>query len=218
MKRTLISTSCIVLSLALLSPRGASSQLALGFGGGIVSSTFVGDDTAEADPQSETGFSFGAWLAIPLGGRLTFVPGAHLVQKGASFTEAGVGEGAIEFSYFEVPLLLSVAVTPEDSSVGFSIFAGPSIAFESGCTVSAESGSTSVSEDCDPAEDDERQTLDVGAVIGAGAQFPVGERLALMVSAGADLGLRTLDSGDDPDDIRNRAFFGSVALVVPLGG
>lgn len=218
MNRTLLSSSCIVLSLALLSPQIASAQLSLGFGGGIVSSTLVGDDTEEADPQSETGINVGAFLAVPLGSRVSFVPGAYYVQKGASFTEAGVGEGAIEVSYFEIPLLLSVAVTPDDSSVGFSIFGGPSIAFESGCTISASSGSTSISEDCDPADEDERQTLDVGAMIGAGAQFPVGERFALMVSGGADLGLRTLDSGEDPEDIKHRAFFGSVSLVVPLGG
>ena len=112
--------------------------------------------------------------------------------------------------------MLSLGLTPADTPVGFSIFAGPSFAFEMGCTLSFTDGVTSDSDDCDPAEDDDRQTFDIGGIVGATVQFPIGDRLALAVSGGADIGLRTLDTSPDPDDVRSRAFFGSVALAIPL--
>jgi hypothetical protein len=39
-----------------------------------------------------------------------------------------------------------------------------------------------------------------------------------MLSGGVDLGLRTLDTSSDPDDVKNRAFFCSAALTLPVGG
>ena len=194
-----------------------SAQLTLGVSGGVVSSTLVGADIEAEDPQSLTGLSLGAYLAIPLAGRVSIVPGGHYVQKGAKSEEAGVGTLEFGVSYFELPVLLSLALTSEDSPVGFSVFAGPSFAFEVGCTETfTDTDGTSDSDDCAPADEDERQTFDVGALFGGTVQFPLTDQMALTVSGGADLGLRTLDTQDDPDDVRNRAFFGSVALAIPL--
>lgn len=217
-RRRLTFSLTLGFAFMILAPSGAASQMSLGIGGGIVSSNFTGDDAELADSEAETGISVGAWLAIPIANRVSVVPGAHYVQKGASFTEAGVGTASLTGSYLEIPLLLSVSLTPAESSVGFSVFAGPEVAFEMSCKISVSSGSASVSDDCDPADVDERQTLDIGALIGAGVQFPLNERVSLMFSGGADLGLRTLDTSADPADIKNRAFFGSVAVAFPIGG
>lgn len=217
MRRVLVANSTLLVVVSMLTGGPVAAQMSLGIGGGIVSAKFVGDDTNTLDIDSETGISFGAWLGLPIGSRLAVVPGAHYVQKGASSTEPGIGTASIELSYFEIPLLLSASLTPPDSPMGFSVFAGPSIAFEVGCTITGQSGSASVSDDCDPASDDDRQTLDVGAIIGGGLQFPLNESLGLMISGGVDIGLRTLDTSASAEDVKNRAFFGSAGVVIPIG-
>ena len=105
----------------------------------------------------------------------------------------------------------------ESTKVPF-LFAGPSFAFELGCSIRLSEGGTEVSQDCEDADVDERQTFDIGGMLGAGVGFPLSDRLGLMLSGGVDLGFRTLDTGSDPEDIKNRAFFGSAALTFPLGG
>mgnify|MGYP002623563525 CR=1 FL=1 len=208
-----------LLALALVAaavPVGA--QMNLGLSAGFVSATFTGDGVSDLDPGSVNGFSVGAWLGIPLGGRVSLAPGAYYVKKGASGDEPGTGTLTFDVGYLEIPVLLAVRLTPDDSSVGFTLFAGPEVAIEVGCDITVESGTLTATASCDDAGFDERKTLDFGALAGAGVQFPIGERLGLVLNGGIDLGLRSLDDSTDPEDIKNRAFFGSVAVVLPLGG
>lgn len=218
MNRLHRAVPAILLAAALAVPGSADAQMTMGVGGGIVSATFVGDGISDTDIQSRTGLSLGAWLAVPIADRISIVPGAHYVQKGAQSDELGFATATLELAYLEIPVLLSFRLTPAESSTAFSLFAGPSFAFEVGCSIRLTEGSTEVSEDCDDADADERQTFDIGGMLGAGVGFPINDRLGLMLSGGVDLGLRTLDTASDPEDIKNRAFFGSVALTFPVGG
>jgi hypothetical protein len=102
-----------------------------------VSATWVGDDVSETSMniQSETGSSLGAWLAAPISDRVSIVPGAHYVQKGvASNVDELNGTVTFEAAYLDMPVLLSVRLTPPQTSTAFSLFAGPSFAFEVGCS------------------------------------------------------------------------------------
>jgi hypothetical protein len=219
MNRLGYAAAVLLFAVGWAAPGAVDAQMTVGIGGGIVSATFVGDDVDDLNVESRTGFSFGGWLSVPLGDRIAIVPGASYVQKG---TKAAIGTvtATFELSYIEIPVLFSFRLTPAESSTGFNLFAGPSVAFEIGCSLSGEEDGVEVSVDCDDpdADADERQSVDFGGIVGAGVTFPLNERLGLNISGGVDLGLRTLDASTDEDDIKNRAFFGSVALTFPVGG
>lgn len=215
MKRALL----LMLGLSV-APAFASAQMTLNVGGGLSSATFVGDD-AEPSPGEEkgsrTGIFAGANLMIPVAARFGVAPGVYYVQKGVKFSDS-TGESQYKVGYLEIPLLLQAILSSGEGSIAVNIFAGPTISFEVGCDVEASSGGVTASADCDTAGLDERQSTDFGAVAGAGISFPVGERLSIGVSGGVDFGLRTLDSGDPAEDLKNRVIFGGVSVGIPIGG
>lgn len=209
-----------VFALGLIAlPAFASAQMTVNVGGGITSSTFYGDDAEPGTGEekgSRTGFFGGANLTIPVAERFAIAPGLYYVQKGVQYTEAS-DEFTVKNNYFEIPLLAMVILSANPNSLAVNIFAGPTIGFEIGCDVEVSSGGSSASADCDDAGLDERQTTDFGVVAGAGISFPVGERLSIALNGGVDFGLRTLDSGDPADDLKNRSIFGGVSVGIPLG-
>jgi hypothetical protein len=215
MKRFRQASLGLLFAAAWVVPSAVDAQMSVGVGGGIVSATFVGDDADDVD--SRTGFSLGAWLAVPLADRISIVPGVNYVQKGAQ-AQVETITATFELSYMEIPVLFSFRLTPAESSTSFNLFAGPSISFEMGCNLKGEVDGTEVSQDCDDAGQDERQTVDFSGIVGGGVTFPISEQFGLNISGGVDFGFRTLDTAEDPSDIKNRAFFGSVALTFPVGG
>jgi hypothetical protein len=64
----------------------------------------------------------------------------------------------------------------------------------------------------------ERKKVDFGAIFGAGAFFPVSDRLDVVVNGGLDLGLRSLDDSEDEDDVKNSVWFLTAGVRFPLGG
>jgi len=193
---------------------GLSAQITVGVGVGLVSSTFTGSDIDDDDVDSKTGFSFGGWLAIPIGDRVSIVPGAVYVQKGVTDNESGV-DAKISLNYIEIPVVLSVSLTGPDSQVGFNLFGGPAFAFKAGCQLEGSGEGVTVSVDCDEAGG-EVKTLDISGVIGAGV--PAGESLSIWVNGGLDLSLTSWDGSDDSEDVKNRALFLSVGVSFPIGG
>ena len=216
MKRTLVLTVGLFAASALVSA-GLTAQMVVGVGGGISSSTFYGADADEPGKGSRTGLRVGGFVAIPVANRLSVVPAATWVQKGVSYEDSG-DELKLKSSYIEVPVLLAVSLTGTESSVGIGVHAGPSVAFEVGCDVEATSGGITASGSCDDGGFSDRQSVDFGALVGATVSVPVGDALSLMFSGGVDFGLRTLDSSDDPDKIKNRSIYGSVFAAFPVGG
>jgi Outer membrane protein beta-barrel domain len=188
-------------------PAGLAAQMTVGIGGGIVSATLTGDDTEEL--SSKIGISLNGWLAIPINEKLSFVPGAAFIQKGF---DASDDDASLTLSYIEFPLLVSAALAGEEGSTGFHVFGGPTIAFEASCSFESDGNS----EDC--GEDDNRRKVDVGALVGAGASIPAGERLTVFINAGVEFGLLNLLTEDDADTARNRALFLSAGVAFPVGG
>ncbi|UCC24772.1 MAG: PorT family protein [Gemmatimonadales bacterium] len=217
MQRLLASIVLLAtVTLVAETPRPLAAQLSLGINGGLTSSTFYGDDAE--DTANETGFNIGASLAIPLGeGRLALAPGLYWVQKGTGIDLDGV-DAAFSTAYIEIPVLLSVGLTPPESGTSFRVFGGPQVSFETACDVSASEGSISVEASCDDVDFTERTTTDFGLILGAMVGFPMGETLQLQLSGGVDFGLRTLDAETDPADLKNRSLFLNVGVAFPLGG
>lgn len=221
MKRVFTLALGLSAAAALMSPSASTAQMSVGVGGGIVAATFSGSDAEDfggtgVSKGSRVGMNAGAWLNIPVASSFAIVPGGFFAQKGVKYTESG-SSITLKANYIEIPLFASVTLTGEGSSVGFNIFAGPTFAFESGCNIEGEESGVSASVSCDDAGADERQKFDIGLAGGAGASFPISERLSILVSGGYDLGLRKLDTSDPPDDIKNSAFFATVGVGIPLG-
>jgi len=82
--------------------------MTIGVDAGLTSTNFAGDDTkvdGEDIFEAKSGFYVGASLGIPLGGRFGLGTGLYYVEKGADFVD---GSGGIEFSYFELPVVLQM--------------------------------------------------------------------------------------------------------------
>ena len=221
MKRLTTVALGLAIAAALAMPAHSQAQMTVGLGGGIVAATFSGDDAedlfgSDVSKGSRVGLNIGANIAIPIAERFAIVPGAYFVQKGAQYSADGV-TGTFKGDYIEIPILISAMLTGPESSLGFNIFAGPTFAFEAGCSFDLEGDGSSSSSDCDDEGFDDRQKLDMGLAGGAGVSFPITETLSLMISAGYELGLRKLDTSDDPADLKNSAFFGDVHVGIPVG-
>jgi hypothetical protein len=221
MKRSLML--CLGLFAAAVGlPADMLGQVSIGVGGGISAATWGGSDAddfsgAGIDKSSRKGLRVGGYVLFPVSGRVSIAPGVSFIQKGVTYSD-GTDDLNFKSNYLEFPILLSISVVGPESPVGFSLNAGPTLAFEAGCDVEATSGGASVSDDCDSFGFNERQSLDVGAMFSAAVSFPVGESFSIVVSGAADFGLRTLDTSTDPDDFKNQAFYGSVFALFPIGG
>ena len=209
---------CLILFAALLLvPATASGQM-LGVSGGLTIASAAGDDVPD-DLESRTSFNAGAFAVIPLNDRFSVVPGAYYVEKGAEDPDDGL---QTKLNYVEIPLLLSASLYRSDR-YGFSLFAGPSLAFEVQCfqEVSFRSeGMTDTGdvecEDLEPAF--ETKSLDVGAMVGASVMLELGGTTALVLQGGLDIGLTSIDDGPAEQDLKNSAFFVNAGLAWSPGG
>jgi hypothetical protein len=222
MKRYVMLSIGLFLASVLLPPAPVSAQIGVGIGAGLSAGTWGGSDAddfsgAGVDKSTRKGLRVAGFVAIPVANRLSIVPGASFVQKGVVFSEAG-DELTFKTDYVEIPVLLSVALAGADSPVGFSLYGGPTAAFEAGCDVEGSSEGVTASVNCDSLGLDERQSFDLGAMAGASVSFPVSDALSILLSGGANFGLRTLDTSTDPDDIKNRSYYGTVFATFPVGG
>ena len=139
-----------LLATLLLLPLQARAQVTLTLNAGLAIASLEGDDV-DAEFGSTTGLLLGAHLGFPLGGVISFAPGAYYVQKGAE-AEVGNESLGLGLDYIEIPLLLAFRVTGADRPVGLSVFLGPSVAFEISCNLDLDVGDSELSSECDAAE------------------------------------------------------------------
>lgn len=185
--------------------QAAAQQNMFGVKGGIISSELSGDF---GDVESRTGFGFGAFLQVMIAPNLSIQPEALYLSKGAS--ESG-GDGEVKVNYLQVPVLVQYHFpTP---GVSPRLFAGPSIAFETGCDF--EDGSVSVS-----CEDEmvNTKSADFGLVFGAGVDIPAGG-VVVTLDGRYDMGVTNLiEDGDEFDvDLKNRAWEFFAGVGFPFG-
>lgn len=124
MKKTIVL--CIILSFTLI---GTLSAGDLGYGakGGFNIAKFIGDDASEGDINAKFKFgtTFGGFVTIPLGEKLTARPELLFTQKGAKYKES---EGGYTFketdkmNWLDIPVLVVFQVNDV-----INAFAGPYI-------------------------------------------------------------------------------------------
>jgi hypothetical protein len=212
--KTLRFGVALFLGFALFAPASASAQAVIGLKGGIG----ISDLSVENDDSfdSRTAFIGGGFATIGLGETFFLQPEVLYALKGASSDFEGV-EATIALDYIEIPLLVGAQFGLGGSSVVPRVFAGPAVAFETGCKISGEDGFVSVELDCDEAEI-QTKSVDFGLVFGAGLAIPLGG-FELIIDGRYDLGLTNVnDSEFDDESVKNRAWQFMAGVGFPVGG
>ena len=214
MLRTLRFGAALFVGFALIAPAAASAQTTLGVKGGIG----ISDISVEGDDSfdSRTAFIGGGFATIGLGETFFVQPEVLYALKGASSDFEGV-EATIGLDYIEIPLLFGAEFGVDGSSVVPRVFAGPAVAFETGCKISGEDGNVSVELDCEEAGI-QTKSVDFGLVFGAGLAIPLGG-FELILDGRYDLGLTNIDDSEfDSASAKNRAWQFMVGAGFPVGG
>lgn len=159
--------------------------------------------------DSRTGTLIGVSFLFPFMGPLSIQPEALVVSRGAT---SDLQEG-LDLSYFEVPLLLRLSLTPR-ASLTPHLYAGPYLGIQIDCSVDGSSAS------CDDLPDVSTNTVDVGGVVGGGANLLAGP---VLLTAGLRYGfgvstLAEFDTGTAREEARNGSWAIYVGAGVRLGG
>lgn len=219
--RILLAAAALVgLGVAPVAAQMGDSPMMFGIKGGVTFSTVSVEDDEGVDISNLTAFGGGAFLRIPLGG-IGLQPEALYVRKGASVTgnEFDGGSVDLKLDYIEIPVLLVVPIGTGD--IAPYLFGGGAVAFETGCTFSAESTGVSFDVDCDDNDVDlevERKSTDFGAVFGAGLRLPAGSG-SFLIEGRYTLGLADLDdSGSANGGFKNRSIAAFIGYAFNIGG
>lgn len=209
--RTLWIAGALAALVAL--PAQADAQMRIGARAGANFATLSGDDASD-DFDSRTGLYLQGVLAFPVGDFFSFETGLAYSQKGASLDE-GTVDSDLELTYLEIPLLLKANFTAE----GFQphLLVGPSVAFNIGCTFSAEGEGFDEEIDCDDDPEIDIKGTDVGLIVGAGVDIPFGT-MAFTIDGFYNLGLIDLDDSPEENDINNEVWTIAAGISVPFGG
>jgi hypothetical protein len=180
----------VVLSLLWVVPAGAGpGDVAVGFKGGLNLANWGGEDGSGSD--SKTGFAAGGVLDYDFSNVFALQFEVLYTQKGVKEESGGVTD-KFKLNYIEVPVLAKfmIGVKPGAKAIPH-VFAGPSVAFEVGCSVSEEGGGVSLSADCSELGLS-TNSVDVGAVFGAGVDILAGAKGRVTLDARYTLGLTNI--------------------------
>ncbi len=213
----------LALLLFIATSYSLSAQIAIGPKAGINLATIGGDDAPD-DVKSIVGFQFGAAAEISVNEMISVQPELLYFQKGAKAEGSEEIYGTtIEYTstqmlnYFEIPLLLKLKFGAEDGPRFFATV-GPSFGFGLGGkweTETTVNGETEKDDGDIDFEDDKIKKLDLGASIGAGAEFAAGPG-NFFVDVRYLLGLTTTDDSDFDQDVKHRGIGISVGYLIPI--
>ena len=195
--KNLFSLSLIVFLILFISQLNA--QIQIGPKAGLNIANVVGDDARffDRELESKTGFSGGIFFMYQFSNLFAIQPEAYYTMKGASLDISNV-KVTFTLDYIEVPVLLKLVIPVEGSDIRPSIYAGPSIAFNTTSKIKAEADGQSEEMDL---KDDTKST-DFSLAFGGGIGFMLGAN-ELGFDVRYILGLTTVDDSADPYDVKN---------------
>jgi Outer membrane protein beta-barrel domain len=204
----------VSMNLGAQAPAGQSGAPRLGLVAGLNVARLSGSDLQGT--QNKTGFGGGVYVAIPVTPSFEIQPELLYTAKGVKASDAGV-DAALRLNYVEIPVLARWNFTA--SSVTPHLYAGPAIAFKTGCTFTASAQGTSISTNCADFQSDQGDpvtfaAVDFGVVAGGGLSFDLGGRHAT-VGARYNVGLKNIVSSGDA---KNRTLSFLASFEVPLPG
>ena len=194
MKNLFLLSLTFLLTL-FITPLNAQTQL--GPRAGLNIANVVGDD-AEIFMDSRTGFTGGIFFIHQFSDLFAIQPEVYYTMKGATLNRTSV-DVTLSVDYMEVPVLLKLIIPVEGSNFRPSIFAGPSLGFNTTAKLKVEADGESEEEDIK----ENVKSTDFGLVFGGGIGIMIGKN-ELGFDIRYILGLSTLDdSSSNADDIKN---------------
>jgi len=195
--KTYFLLSLIVLLTLFITPLNA--QLQIGPKVGINIASVVGDDANffGMDLETRTAFSGGIFFIYQFSDLFAIQPEAYYTMKGATLKINGA-DLTFSFDYIEVPFLLKLIIPVEGSNIRPSIFAGPSIGFNTTAKITGEANGESDEHDLK----DNTKSTDFSLALGGGIGFMVGGN-ELGFDVRYILGLSSIDDTSDNADVKN---------------
>src|SRR5688572_18762938 len=210
--RTFSAIACMVACLALAT-RAEAIGWKLGVKGGINMAELSGDGVDDLD--SRTGFAGGAFADYQLNDRFGVRGELLYIQKGAEgeFVIPGGDHGhesIVKLDYVEVPLLFT-ARFPAGEKFAFSLFAGPTLAFNT--TAEVEVMEHDETEELDNVED-----FEFGGAVGGGIEYMLSS-FSLLADVRYGIGATSVvgDVAGASVDVKNRGIAIMGGLAFPIG-
>ena len=195
-------------------PTLAAAQSMVGVKGGLVVSNISASDEQELEGnETRTGAGFGAFFRTMVAPAISVQPEALYLTKGFKGEDEELS-GKFSLTYIQVPVLVQYPLGSGDG-IAPRIFAGPAIAFETGCEISGSDSTVEVEIDCEAADIATKST-DFSAVFGVGADIPMGG-FAITGDVRYDLGLSNIDDSGADGSVKNRSWGFFVGAAVPVG-
>lgn len=207
----------LVLAVAFAgAPGDEAAAQTIGFKLGMTSSTIKSrpEDPQEPKPDRLSSFGGGGFVRFGAAG-LQLQAEVLALTKGARSSDSD-GDVKLKLGYVEIPLtaMFMLGRLPY-------VFGGPAVAFETGCDFEASFLGGSFKGSCDDpqfAGELKRKKMDLGAVIGAGVQIPLGPGHALL-EARHTWGLTNLnDDNTSNESTKNRSIAVFAGFGIPIGG
>ncbi|UCF20450.1 MAG: PorT family protein [Gemmatimonadota bacterium] len=219
MKTTVVAALALLLVMSVTDTTLAQ-RLSVGARGGYSSTTVGWRGLQAIETDWNSNYHIGGLLKLAVHENFAIQLETWYAKKGtgARFLDDDI-EGDYDLAYLQIPLLAQVMVPlGPDSRVAPHFFAGPTIAFELSCEISAVIGGMTVRDDCDaPDLDLERKTTDIGLLLGGGIEIQIGPG-SILLDAMYDLGLANLN--DDPeaadDSVKSKAWMVSAGYLIPI--
>ena len=181
-------------------------QTTLDIRGGLSRATISGIDDQVV--KALMGLALGVSATMPIQDNFGLRLDGGYVQKGYGFEVFGI-EGDANIDYIELSGFGVANLIPAGSPASVYALAGPSVAFNTGCEVTASNGD---SESCG----EEARGIDLGITGGIGANMSVSEQMTLSVELRYTLGLQSVDETGD-EEFKNRDLILQVGIGFPIG-
>ncbi len=166
-----------------------------GFSLGANSATVAGNDADGSGRR--TGVLAGVLAVLPFSPTIAFEPELAYTSKGATVSDpADPGfAGTLKMTYLQVPALLRFELAAATVGPHPFIYAGPALAFKTGCNFDVKGSGFSATASCDAAGANINST-DFSLIGGAGIAFRAGGRI-VGIAARYDYSLSKISSEAD---------------------
>jgi len=205
MKRILLTLSAIALVAF------AATANAAGMYGGVKLGANFANVSDIDDTSMRTGFLGGLFIGKDVNEQFGFRVEGLYAQKGAKVDVPSIGGGSTEatykLDYIDFPILFVYNLSNSET-MGFNIFAGPTLGFN----ISAKAEDEDIK--------DEIESFEFGAAIGAGLAKKMAGGKAITLDARYSLGATGTSKEDltDGSNPKNRGIGVMIGYQIPLGG
>ena len=213
MKRILLTLSTIALVAFAAQANAAGMYAGIKLGANFAN---VGGDDALDDTSMRTGFQGGLFIGKHVNDQFGFRVEGLYVQKGAKADiDYGPGIGVLEtvekLDYIEFPILF-VYDLMNSESMGFNLFAGPTLGFNINAQAEPDGG--------DSADIDNVKSFEFGAAIGAGLEKKMAGGKGIGLDVRYTIGAPSVfeDVAGESVDVKNRGIGVMAFYSIPLGG